>query len=302
MNPPFTDLQVTIRYDNARILTWDLTPGITYPADSILQVENSRAGGPWEVLANDLYDSCFFIDTRRRNYNKFMDENYRLRLIVPGEHEGDDPKEEYVSDVVQAGQFKAYPFSSEAENVIRQAEKAIELSGVTGVLLKKKHWGSRCTHCTDFEDEMTVNEHCPWCLGTGYAGGFYNGISMSIIKDKIENNEQQGPAHVDDSELVTGRCIAYPWVRYMDVWVEDKTNKRYEIVQATPTSSYKQVDLIYTIQMRRIEYSDVMYTPAADAKVNVKDLYDSAIVNYTPALEQELEQNAMDAWEEDFDD
>jgi hypothetical protein len=44
-----------------------------------------------------------------------------------------------------------------------------------------------------------------------------------------------------------------------------------------------------------------MYTPAADAKVNLKDLYDSAEVNYTPALETTLEQNAMDAWEEDFD-
>ena len=43
-----------------------------------------------------------------------------------------------------------------------------------------------------------------------------------------------------------------------------------------------------------------MYTPAADAKVIVKDLFDSAEVNYTPELEQQLEQNAMDAWEDDF--
>jgi hypothetical protein len=146
-----------------------------------------------------------------------------------------------------------------------------------------------------------VNEHCPWCLGTGYAGGFYNGISMSLIKDKIEGNEFQAETGVEDSEVVTGRCIAYPWVRYMDVWVEDQTNKRYQITGVTPTSSYKQIPLIYTIQMRLIEYSDVMYTPAANAKVNIKDLYDSAEVNYTPELEAQLEQNAMDAWEEDFD-
>ena len=295
MKPPFTSLQATIRYDNARVLNWTLTSGTSFPADAILQVENSRAGGPWEVLDDTLIDSCFYVDTRRRNYNKFMDENYRLRIIIPS------TKEEFVSDVVQAGQFKAYPFSSEAENVIKQAEKAIELSGVTGVLLKKKHWGERCEHCTDFDNEMTVNEHCPWCLGTGYAGGFYNGISMSLIKDKIDGSESQAVATVEDSEVVTGRCIAYPWVRYMDVWVEDMTNKRYEITHVTPTSSYKQVPLIYTIQMRLIEYSDVMYTPAADAKVNLKDLYTSAEVNYTPQMEAQLEQNAMDLWEEDFD-
>ena len=295
MTPPFTSLQATIRYDNARVLSWTLTYGASYPADSILQVENARAGGPWEVLDNTLFNSCFYIDTRRRNYNKYMNECYRLRLIVP------TTGEEYVSDVVEAGKFEAYPFSAEAENVIKQAEKAIELSGCTGVLLKKKHWGERCPECTDFDGQNTVNEHCPWCLGTGFKGGFYNGISMSLIKEKIDNDEAQGAPGIEDSESVQGRCIAYPWVRYGDVWVEDKTNKRYMINKATPISSYKQVPLIYGLQMNQIEYTDVMYTPAADAKVVIKDLFDSAEVNYTPALETQLEQNAMDAWEEDFD-
>jgi hypothetical protein len=56
------------------------------------------------------------------------------------------------------------------------------------------------------------------------------------------------------------------------------------------------------IQMSRIEYSDVMYTPAADAKVQIKDLYDSALVEYTPQLEAELEENAMREWRDDFED
>ena len=299
MKTPFEDLQVTIRYDNARVLTWTMTSGVILPADAILSVENSRAGGTWETLSDKIIDECFFIDTRRRNYNKYMNECYRLRLVVPHENAED---EVYVSSVVQAGNFEAYPFSSEAENVIKQAEKAIELSGVTGVLLKKKHWGQRCTHCTDFEDQTTVNEHCPWCLGTGFEGGFYNGISMALIKDKISREEKQGKDCVEESEVIDGRCLAYPWVRYMDVWVEDKTNKRYQINHVTPISSYKQVPLIYQIQMSKIEYSDVMYTPPADAKVLVKDLYDSALVEYTPELDKELEDNAMRAWRDDFED
>lgn len=298
MKPPFDSLQVTIRYDNARVLTWTMTSGVILPADAILSVENSRAGGTWETLSDAVIDECFYIDTRRRNYNKYMNECYRLRLVVP--HESGN--EEYVSSVVQAGNFEAYPFSSEAENVIKQAEKAIELSGVTGVLLKKKHWGQRCEHCTDFDNQVTVNEHCPWCLGTGFKGGFYNGISMSLIKDEIVTDERQGNARVEESEIVKARCVAYPWVRYMDVWVEDRTNKRYQINSVTPISSYKEVPLIYMIQMSRIEYSDVMYTPAADAKVQIKDLYDSALVEYTPQLEAELEENAMREWRDDFED
>lgn len=249
------------------------------------------------MLDNTLANSCFYIDSRRRNYNKYMNECYRLRLIIPHE----TGNEEYVSDIVQAGQFKAYPFSSEAKNVIQQAEKAIELSGVTGVLLKKKHWGVRCTHCTDFDDQMTVNEHCPWCLGTGFEGGFYNGISMSIIKDKIDAEEKQGDDCVEEGELIQARCIAYPWIRYADVWVEDETNKRYFVKHVTPASSYKQIPLIYSIKLLKIEYTDVMYSRAADAKVEVKDLWDSAKVEYTPELEKQLEDNTMGQWiEEDF--
>ena len=169
------------------------------------------------------------------------------------------------------------------------------------MLLKKKHWGVRCTHCTDFDDQMTVNEHCPWCLGKGFEGGFYNGISMSIIKDQIDAEEKQGDDCVEEGETIQARCIAYPWIRYADVWVEDGTNKRYFVKHVTPTATYKEIPLIYTIKLTKIEYTDVMYTKAADAKVEVKDLWQSAQVEYTPQLEKQLEDDTMDQWiEEDF--
>lgn len=240
MANPFTSLKCAIRYDNARVLSWTMKSGVSIPPDFILQVENSRKGGPWEVLETGLQDSCSFVDTRKRNYNKYMDECYRIRLVIPSTHE------DYVSEIVDAGKFQVYPFSQEAENIIKQVEKAIELSGCTGVLLKKKHWGVRCPECTDFKGQQTVNEHCPRCLGTGYDGGYYNGISMAIIKDSIKTQEGQGDDSIEASETVTARCIAYPWVRYGDVWCEDGTNKRFMIGQVTPTASYKQTPLVYS--------------------------------------------------------
>jgi hypothetical protein len=272
-----------------------LNPLATYPDDFILQVENSRAGGPWEVLAADLKDSCFFVDDRKRNYNKYMNECYRLRLMSMSTGEN------LVSGVVNAGSYGVYPFSAEAENVIKQVEKDIELSGCEGVLLKKKHWGTRCPDCTDFDDQGTVNEHCPRCLGTGFDGGFYQGISMSIKKEEIKAGEKQGEDCVEKSEIISARCVAYPWVRYGDVWVEKYTNKRFFIDKVSPTSTYKHVDLVYGILMHRIEYNDVMYTPIADAKVDIKDLYYSAQVDYTPTLEKDLEDNARYEWEKDLD-
>lgn len=291
MANPFTDVACSIRYDNARVLTWALKPNASYPDNFIIQVENSRAGGPWEVLDDDVQDFCAFVDNRKRNYNKYMNECYRLRLIVP------DSQEEYVSDIVNAGKFEAYPYSAEAENVIKQVQKDIELTGCQGVLLKRKHWGKRCPLCTDFPDQQTVNEHCPACLGTGYAGGYYNGISMEIKKDQIKTEETQGRDTIDASEIVTGRCIAYPWVRYGDVWCEKGTNKRFFVDKVTPAASYKQTTLVYQFTMHRLEYTDVLYGGMADDKVALKDLYSAAEVSYTPHDEAVLEQNSLvDNW------
>ncbi len=291
MANPFTNVSSAVRPDNSRMITWELDPNIDYPRDFYTQVENSRAGGTWEVLATNIEDACYFVDTRKRNYNKRMDECYRVRLVSPM------LEEEYVSDVIHAGNFKAYPFSSEAENIIKQVQKAINISGCTGVLLKKKYWGERCDWCTDFDGQQTVNEHCTKCLGTGFIGGYYTGITMPIIKDSIKTDEGQGLANIEASEIVTARCIAYPWVRYGDVWCEDGTNKRFMIAQVVPTATYKYTTLVYTVVMHRIEYTDVLHTPPADDKVIIKDLFNSSEVEYTPKTLDTVEKDSMNTWE-----
>ena len=120
---------------------------------------------------------------------------------------------------------------------------------------------------------------------------------MSIIKEHIEGDEAQKKSAVEGHETVTCRCVAYPWIRYGDVWVEDGTNKRYSVHKVNALSTYKQTTLVYSVEMRQIEYTDIMYSGPADAKVEIKDLYDSAHVMYTPQLEKELEDQALTEWE-----
>jgi hypothetical protein len=215
-----------------------------------------------------------------------MDECYRVRLIADNEM--------WVSDVVNAGAYKVYPYSSEAENVLKQAGQAIDHSGCTGVLLKKKHWGTKCPKCTDFENDNTVNEHCAYCLGTGYVGGYYNGISMTVIKDSIKTDEANSEVGMLQGETVQGRCLAYPWIRVGDVWCEDGTNKRYIIDAAVPAASYKQATLVYQISMHRVEYTDVLYSDEADDMVVVNNIMDEANVNYTPIPTKTLWDSALE--------
>ena len=264
MASPFTSLSCVVRHDNARVLSWTMKPGVDYPANFILRVENSRAGGPWELLADNVQDYCCYVDNRRRNYNKRLNECYRLRMILP------DSNEEFVSDIVDAGNHKAYPYSADAENILKNIEAAIKVSGCTGRLLKKRIWGVRCPLCTDFANQATVNEHCPRCLGTGIDGGYFPGIDLDIIKDQIQVSESPSELGYLQGETVQARCIAYPWISKGDVWVEDITNNRYVIAAATPSSSYKQTHLVYTLQMHKVELADVLHTNPANNLVAMK--------------------------------
>lgn len=268
MANPFTSVSCTIRWDNARVVTWTMLPGANYPEGYTLSIENSRAGGPWITLAEGLQDFCSFVDSRKRNYNKRMNECYRLRLHVDG-------KPDFVSAIVDAGNHKAYPFSAEAENVVTQVEAAIKASGCTGKLLKKKLWGRRCPECVDFRGQGTVNEHCPRCLGTGIDGGYFPGIQLSVIKDSISTAEGPSQLGYDQVEQVTARCIAYPWISCGDVWCEDYTNNRYVINKITPSASYRQTHVVYTLSMDKVEYTDVLHSHEADHRVADTGLWES---------------------------
>lgn len=261
MANPIDKLECSIRSDNARVLTWTMSSGITLPENARMVMENSRTGGTWSVVADNLQAVCAWIDTRKRNYNKRMHECYRLRLDAGN-------GEEYVSNIVDAGNHLSYPFSADAENIIKQVSTEISNSGCTGKLLKRKTWGRKCSKCVDFAGQASVNEHCDECLGTGISGGYFPGISLGIIKDSIATQEAVSMAGSMQAEKVQGRCIAYPWICAGDVWAEDHTNKRYMIQAVTPAASYKCATLVYTIVMNRIEYADILHGDEANELVD----------------------------------
>lgn len=272
----FTSIDCAVRSDGARVVTWTMEPNYTYPADFTITVERSRAGGQWIPIAEDLTGVCAYIDTEKRNFNKYLNDFYRVVL------KSATTEEEYVSESCAAGIKSSWPNSSEARNAIASMEREISLTGRTGVLLKKKEWGKPCPKCTDFNGQTTVNEHCPVCLGTGIDGGYYDGIPLNIKGDIPEVTQQLNQLGLVQSEKLTASCIAYPWITRGDVWCDSETNDRYYIATATPASMYKSTPLVYKLVMMKLELTDALHSDEANDKVAADNPWDDSLVTYDP--------------------
>lgn len=278
MSQPFTSIHVKLDAHGFRHIVWTLQPRYDYPQTSVLRLEYNRAGaspsshtitgtpagditisdGAWQVLCDDVSQLCQYIDYQHRNYNKFVNDYYRLVLRVP------ETGQQYKSAPVHAGKFLSTTDSAQANNLIRLAQKEIQQTGRTGVLLKRKLWGQRCPQCTDFDNQNSVNQHCQVCLGTGIVGGYYKGIPMSILQQSSQQAQSIGLGGYEQVQVLSAKCVAWPWIHLQDVWVDDITNQRYYIKSASVLSKYKHVPLVYALQLQLIQLTDVLHSDYAN--------------------------------------
>lgn len=255
MASPFKALKIFILANNARALSWQYAAGVEIPEDALLAVEYSRAGGTWQTLAENLPVSYCYIDSRVTNRNKYNNDYYRVRLQSQGMT--------YYSDPQQAGISLNYPYSSQASNLIRLSQLEMSKTGRTGYLMKKIVYGQKCPVCKQFEDDTPVNEHCPYCLGTGIKGGYYRAFPMNILQSgesRAEAVQQHGAVQ---AVVMQAKCVAWPIIELGDVWVDDNTNERFYIEGAAVASKFKHVPLLYNLKMHLVELSDVLHTPRA---------------------------------------
>lgn len=255
MSSVFTQLVATTDTYGYRHLTWSLKPGVDYPQDAVLSVEYARAGqDDWTQLATNLQQVCTWIDYDKRNYDKVTNDYYRLKLSSVSDGFT------YYSQAESADSSLVYPQQSYARNMIRLAQKQIQLTGRAGVLLKKKTWGQRCPYCTDFANDDPINEHCHYCLGTGILGGYYPGIPMGLLDKSDQQQYRIGQDGMQQTMIMNAKCVAWPWIHLGDVWVDSNTNQRFYIMQASVASRYRSIPIMYSLQLNTIELTDVLHS------------------------------------------
>lgn len=220
----------------------------------------------WEILGYLDKGSCIYVDTERLPWNKTRDVYYKMR-IYKGDIWEDTP-------VVSAGTGSTYRNNATINGLINALNTEITTSGRKGYLMKARHWGKKCGRCRDFSTGRVIDDHCPVCYGTGYEGGYYETMELPIIDNAP--NRQQGRSKDDyvESETLQARCIANPVILRGDIWVSCNTNDRYIIDQCSPTSLYKGTPVVYTLVMKKLPQSDVIFDKP------VEDIIEDSYINW----------------------
>lgn len=264
MFSPFKYVKCLIDLRGNKVITWAFNKGLQYTKSFQLYVQYSPNNVQWYTISQDVSQDFYYVDTRHTTYNKVDEGSYRLKLTL------DNLDQVYISQPCGAGTRLAYPHHPRARNLLRLAAKQMNLTGLHGTLYKRKYLGQKCPDCTDFNNDSSVNQHCSVCLGTGIVGGYYQGIAFNILPDQKQQVIAQLDSGLAHNITLQARCIAWPYIKHDDVWVQNQTNNRYCIDQIKIASSYMHTPLTYILSMHLLQKTDAAYDKKPCVKQNKK--------------------------------
>ena len=265
--------RTTALFPSAVFIQWDINPD----ESGTHVVDVFRAGapeGPWQLIASALSNAYHYLDS---NFN----------LVPPPEpidrHEGLNllslSREVYYQVTVtppsgMAGAFSSTPVSIEPgldrrtrlfkRKILRDEATAFRrLNGIPIIVLKRLHWGTRCSDCWDPVTKEGTQEHCLKCFGTTYEGGYWAPI---LVRGRRSPGavDSSTTAHGDsDLKFVNFIVLDYPHIEYNDILVDLRRNDRF-IVQRVTATELKTVCVHQTIAASEIARNAVEYKIKVD--------------------------------------
>lgn len=100
-------------------------------------------------------------------------------------------------------------------------------TGTEVAVLKKKHFGVRCSHCYEPITKSCVQTNCPSCFGTTWAGGYYTPIitQAKIFASPIDQTIQsEGEVQIRQARI---GLPPFPVVEPDDIIVELDNDRRW---------------------------------------------------------------------------
>ncbi len=268
-----TITRTTPLFPSAVFVQWDVVPGEDAVGEFLVDVDRSGSpDGPWEALGIALRDAYSYLDeyfnlppgenpgAEHAGLNFFSlsrDVYYRV-TVTP------DTGDAFVSDPtpIEPGLDRRTRLLK--RKMLRDASIGFrKLNGIPIAVLKRKHWGPRCTYCYDATLREATIEHCPVCFGTAFEGGYWAPVIISGRRTPAPVQTQL-TAHGDsDVKVLSFIILDYPHLEHKDVLVDLRRNDRYRVEVVTSTE-LRGVAVHQTISASELGRNSVEYSIHVD--------------------------------------
>lgn len=138
-----------------------------------------------------------------------------------------------------------------------------KLNGVEVVVVKRMHWGPRCTKCWDNATKSVTRANCATCFGTGFIPGYFTPILTLGRRGTLPAAKQLAPQGIAEYRPTQVTILDAPKVEPDDILVFLADNKRF-LVKAVIQTELKTVSVHQKLEVSELARSDMAYRIIVD--------------------------------------
>lgn len=251
----FSEVNVILDFNNNKFISWKLSPSFQR-CGGYFVVEWAGHAQKFERISKEPIDETFFVWDGLAAVVPDRDHYYRVGYV-------DQLKDcIYYSEPVREGVGNLSSIDKQyIKNIMHRLCLTFEkYSGTPGVVMHRRVSGELCPHCTDASVYAQEVSYCPYCEGTGFVGGWYPPIDLTLqLIGHPGTDKDQSPSVGATIPTINIRAegIAYPWVCKGDVWVSKNTNDRFVIDGVSPKIVYKDMMLSFILTLTKQDKSEI---------------------------------------------
>jgi hypothetical protein len=214
-------------------IQWNIRNPISTPSYTFKVERSGGHDGPWELLAEDLVDTYFYVDDAilSPHDGSSMDamslerKPYYRITATPGDLEA-------IGDTWPALDHRRQGIHYK---LTRDAMRYLKVgTGTEVAIFKRRRWGEKCPICLTSTGQST-RAHCSTCFGTTFVGGYWNPVYTYAQRRPSPIQIQTVPQGDVESNVLQVLMPHIPIVDVLDVMVFLRDNSRYEVKSSTPT-------------------------------------------------------------------
>lgn len=230
-----------------------------------------RAGspeGPWTQLGASTPDQFNYLDTLPTTETSDTREVNQLSLargifyrVVVTPPSGCENQAEVVSEVEPRLDGKQRLLK---RKMLRDAGMMLKkLNGVEVAVVKRMHWGPRCTKCYDKFTKEVVRASCTTCYGTGFSPGYFSPIITLGRRGTLPIGKQVSPQGISEYRPTQVTILDVPKIEPDDILVFLKDNKRF-VVKAVIQTELRTVGVHQKVEVSELARSSIEYRITVD--------------------------------------